>query len=352
MCGGGGSPRTPLANQQGKIAQAQWMDYQRRFVPIESEMLEYADPGTSILTGQEDSATPGLGEAYQDWSHTTEDQFLGKDKWLRKEDKVESRIAELEAKGKTGGKKYKKKLKKLAKLQGKIADHTVEGQTITGKNMTLAGALGRADDMAQSVSAAQHGQGLRDAARYGGLTEAQQEYYDRKSKLGASKSRMTLRNTTRDAYRDRGMGISAQMMGVGRGLSNSAIQGLSAASGLEASRNATNQQMKQQQQSSTMSAIGTLAAGAMIAMSTIKAKENVKPVDMQDLIEKLREIDLYEFDYKDGFGVAGKHYGPIVELIPEEFRDGDFLNMYNIMGTMMASMQAMQARIDELESKE
>ena len=355
--GGGGDNNTSSKADKtsAAITQEQWADYTQRFIPLENEMIAYADSGQSVLSGAEGTTTPDLGEEIQQWEYSTPDteDYTGKSKWKKKLARKQQQIANMEASGKTGGKKYKKRLKKLNNLKSKVAAHTTvtPGQTFSGEQTTLAGQLMKADQYNASAAAAQHGQGLRDAARYGGMTDAQRQFYERKSKLSTSKNRMTLRNATRDAARDRDMAVSQQMMGVGRGLANAGASGASAAAGLEANRNAQTLQNSAAKRGSTMSTLGTVAGfAAMAFMSKRETKKDIESCQLDDQIAKLNSMKLYEFEYKNEYpGV--KFYGPMVEEVPDEFKVGDELNPYNLISTLIATVQQLQARVDELENK-
>lgn len=394
MCGGGGgggSQDTPMADAQGDIAQEQWTDYMKRFVPLENELIELSDSGTSKITGHEGTLTPYLNSGQEVSYDTWKDPMTGKtvddpDAWNQENDALYQKAKKRHKKGKSwtyydqsgsggsskrprggigvgsssGGGRYRSDGTPTVRIGGSSKKkskgpnkYSLQKGTGTKRQMSrLDMALMGADSLNRRVHQAQQDQGLRDAARYGGMTEAQKKYYERKAKLGESKSRMTLRNATRDVYRDRDMQLSGQLMGIGRGLANNAQQGLASAAGTEASRNATNMQLKQQQRANTMSTIGTVAGiAAMAFMSDRDMKKDIESCMMDDQIAKLNSMKLYRFEYKDQFpGV--EFFGPMIDEVPEEFRVDDELNPYNLISTLIATVQQLQRRVDELENKE
>ena len=98
-----------------------------------------------------------------------------------------------------------------------------------------------------------------------------------------------------------------------------------------------------------MSTAGTIAAAFVVSSGDFK--ENIVEPDMENLIGQLNKIDIKKFNYKEEMNVPGTFFGPIVEETPSEFTEGKAVNLYNLVGALIATVQEQNKRISELESK-
>jgi hypothetical protein len=105
----------------------------------------------------------------------------------------------------------------------------------------------------------------RSIARYGlNMTGAQRAQLERQRQLGAATNTAQSINTARIDQRERNLGVAADLMMKGRGVSSSAIDGLGQAAGLEAQRNAANAQAKAQSSAQTLNTALGVASLAMM----------------------------------------------------------------------------------------
>ena len=257
--GGGADVDTGASKASAQLSTDQWNDFQQRYIPLEHQLMEYTDSGTSILNA-DGTTTNSKDEMY---SFDTADIYSGKGKWKRKADKLQSQIDS----GTLNDKKLAKKEAKLGSLQSKIDANTVKGQHYEYKNTNTLGAqLSKADDIVSSQFEAGMGNTLRSAARYGGLTPAQKAEAERLNKLDASKTRITARNSLRDAARDSDLNISGSLMGIGRGVAQNAAAGYGTVANIEAQNNAFNQNAALNASNTTMTNIGTGVGLAAMAL--------------------------------------------------------------------------------------
>jgi hypothetical protein len=99
------------------------------------------------------------------------------------------------------------------------------------------------------------------------------------------------------------------------------------------------------------SGLGLVAALAM--MSSIKAKEEVEPLDeteYQKALTRLRETPVTRWYYKGESRDRVPHIGPIAELSPDEIRHGPYhISIGDYLGLMHAGVKGLDERMNALE---
>lgn len=256
--GGGADIDNGASKAAAQMSKDQWNDFQQRYIPLENQLMEYTDSGTSLLNS-DGTTTNSKDETY---SFDTADIYSGKNKWKKKADKLQAQVDS----GSLKAGKLAKKQGKLDSLNQKIDTNTVKGQHYEYKNTNTLGAqLSKADDIVSSQFEAGMGNTLRSAARYGGMTDAQKAEAERLNKLDSSKTRMTARNTLRDAARDSDMNTSGALMGIGRGVAQNAAQGYGTAANVEQQNNMFNRNAALSSSNTVMDNLGT--GGGIAAMA-------------------------------------------------------------------------------------
>ncbi len=120
----------------------------------------------------------------------------------------------------------------------------------------------------RSQGAVTRAQFQRDLARSGTTTTARQDrQLDRSRGLAEARGVADAQNTTRRHIRDENLDRTADLIGIGRDIQQGANEGLSAASGMQASREAASDAAKTAQKGQTLSMLSTglgLAAAAFL----------------------------------------------------------------------------------------
>ena len=113
----------------------------------------------------------------------------------------------------------------------------------------------------------------------------------------------------------------------------------------------TNKQASAQESSSMMSGIGTMAGAAMMFMSSKDYKEDKKPVD--GALEKVRDMPVEEWTYKEGIADEGRHVGPYAEDFHEATGKGDgkSIPVQDVVGLTMKATQELADKVDDLGDK-
>jgi len=98
---------------------------------------------------------------------------------------------------------------------------------------------------------------------------------------------------------------------------------------------------------------GIGASLPFLAMSSRQFKENIEAANNEGLMNLVNSIDITTFDYKDEFGGQKDMIGMIAEDTPDEFTtpEKDAVNLYNLVGALVASNQVLTKRIESLESQ-
>lgn len=199
----------------------------------------------------------------------------------------------------------------------------------------------------------------RDLSRYG-VTQRPDEAAatGRKMNLGRAASTVDALNRTRTAFVDRTDQAMRDMVATGRGVSSSASGDAGGAARDEMGRNADAQAENARRQQQRNANIGTLiGAGAMIAISTRKAKKNIRPATSRDATEAIEKTKVRAFEYKPAIGrPRGKQIGPIAEEAPPAFRgpetkQGKTVNLGSMVGALVKNQQDLNKRIKKLEAR-
>lgn len=104
------------------------------------------------------------------------------------------------------------------------------------------------------------GQTGREMARYGiQITPDKRRAMERVNAHNKTLTLASAGNNTRDAAETRDVNMYTNLVNMGRGISADAGAMLGSATGMEASRNATNQQLKAQENANEMQGLGTVA---------------------------------------------------------------------------------------------
>lgn len=199
----------------------------------------------------------------------------------------------------------------------------------------------------------------RDLQRYG-VTQRPDEAAatGRKMNLGRAASTVDALNRTRTASVDRTDQAMRDMVATGRGVSTSASGDATGAAQGEMQRNADAQAENARRQQQRHANIGTLiGGGAMLAISTRKAKKNIKTATSRDATEAIEKTKVRSFEYKPAIGgPRGKQIGPIAEEAPPEFRgpetkQGKTVNLGSMVGALVKNQQDLSKRIKKLETR-
>ena len=219
----------------------------------------------------------------------------------------------------------------------------------TGVGKSLGTAIKDVNQYTDLQHDAARGSTLRDAQRYGGMTVEQRTADERRNQLSRQKTKAGLGTAVRQTTADRDLGLRFRQIEIMKGIAGDASSGFNTLAGEEAGRNARNTASAAAARGQAMSTAGTIAAA--FVLSSEKYKENIIPADTNNLINKLNAIDVMQFNYSQSMHKAGQWFGPIVEQTPEEFTEGDMLNMQNLTGALIATVQQLTQRIEELENR-
>lgn len=199
----------------------------------------------------------------------------------------------------------------------------------------------------------------RDMSRYS-VTQRTDEAAatSRKMNLARGSSTVDALNRTRTAFVDRTDQAMRDMTATGRGVSTSASGEAGNAAQGEMQRNADAQAENARRQQQRNANIGTaIGAGAMLLISTKKAKKNIKTATSQDAKEAIEKTKVRSFEYKPAIGrPRGKQIGPIAEEAPRAFKgpetkEGKTVNIGSMVGALVKNQQDLNKRIDKLEKR-
>ena len=287
----------------------------------------------------------------------------------------------------------------------------VEDQTVTdATNIDSAGELARASGEAAAGVQTQFdnaaGQRARSQAAMGiNPNSGRAMAMDSEAQLGLAASKAGASNNARLVARDRGIALRAGVANFGRNMPNTAANayGLAmnanqGATGANAGANAgalnnanfagqgfntaihgnnsagsmmANQYGQQvsaynaQQAADGASSagignmIGTVGAAAMpylMAMSSKKIKENKKPVDDGETLDKVKDLPVDAWKYKDGVADGGEHIGAYAEDVNKKFGDkaapgGKAIDMISMHGITLSAVKGLAKQVGKLENK-
>ena len=105
--------------------------------------------------------------------------------------------------------------------------------------------------------------------------------------------------------------------------------------------------------------IGTVGAAAMpylMAMSSKKIKENKKPVDDGETLDKVKDLPVDAWKYKDGVADGGEHIGAYAEDVNKKFGDkaapgGKAIDMISMHGITLSAVKGLAKQVGKLENK-
>ena len=287
----------------------------------------------------------------------------------------------------------------------------VEDQTVADStNIDSAGELARASGEAAAGVQTQFdnaaGQRARSQAAMGiNPNSGRAMAMDSEAQLGLAATKAGASNNARLVARDRGITLRAGVANFGRnmpntaanayGLSmnanqgatganavanagalnnanfagqrfNTAIQGNNSAGNIMANQygqqvSAYNAQQQADAQSSAGigNMIGTVGAAAMpylMSMSSKKIKENKKPVDDGETLDKVKDLPVESWKYKKGVADEGEHVGAYAEDVQKSFGDkaapgGKAIDMISMHGITLSAVKGLSKQVEKLENK-
>lgn len=99
-------------------------------------------------------------------------------------------------------------------------------------------------------------------------------------------------------------------------------------------------------------AAGSIAGAAMFKSSR-EYKKEIHGIEVSEGLALVLASPIYHFRYKAGAGPAGPMIGPMAEETAPVLlsRDGKSVNLYSMVGALMASVQALNERLESLEAR-
>lgn len=157
----------------------------------------------------------------------------------------------------------------------------------------------------------------------------------------------------RSGLYDQNLVNQGEFVRLGRNLASTSQDALGLSASLEKQRNATNRNIKAQEDASTMQLAGSvLTTAAMIYFCSRDYKENIRPVDPNQAAAMLAALEVVEHDYRADAPAQGHCLSVLVEDVPEALRNGDKqLNTLSVIGMLIATNQALLKRVAALESR-
>lgn len=219
---------------------------------------------------------------------------------------------------------------------------------------------GRSEALADAYTQADKGTALsyaigdRNEERLGTqMSERQRATQDRMRGLQRSVNVAGGQNTTRRALDRRELSTFSDLFGIGRGVLSESTAAGSGASGLESARNVAQSQDASARSAQDAALIGDIMGFVGGMMSSIEYKENVEPTNSDELLRLIEDVDIVTFNYKPEHNNPGTYIGMIAEDTDDAFTDPDkkAVNIYNFVGALVASVQALSKRVEELEGK-
>lgn len=104
-----------------------------------------------------------------------------------------------------------------------------------------------------------------------------------------------------------------------------------------------------QQTAGIFSMLGTSVgtAGGLYAMSSREFKENNAPINVEDILDGIKGLNIESWNYKPEIDSDGeRHIGPYAEEFREEFGigDGNTINLLDAVGVLFAAVKALEKR--------
>lgn len=276
-----------------------------------------------------------------------------------------------------------------------VEDQFIEEATnyATPEKQAQAAAEASADVKAAQAGAAE--QNLRQSASLGiNPTSGRYAGIDRATDMAYSLADAGAQNNARQAVRDKGLALKADVANLGRGLPAQSAQaqslGLSASSGALGLNQATNAQSmqaanivnsgyagamqgyagmgstlnqqyatqvnawqaEQQNKNGIFSGIGEVLGGiAGFAFSSDEnVKENKTPIEEGAALEAVEKMPIEEWDYKPGVEDEGRHIGTYAQDFQKATGKGDgkSIPVIDALGITMKAVQDVSAKVDKL----
>lgn len=218
----------------------------------------------------------------------------------------------------------------------------------TGQVNRAGANVGRAFKNSEEIEA-------RERGRMGITARPDQEKTLRRMReIGRTMAVTGAKNSTAVALDDLKTQGQANMIGYGRNLASSATNSLGGVAGRAAQRDSANDQLDAQQDAGRMQTVGSMIGlMAMFATSSRDYKEHIEAADIETLAAEIQAMRVTEYDYKPDLPVQGHYVGLIAEDTPPRYTsaDGKQVNIYSLVGALIASAQTQQRRLDDLERK-
>lgn len=240
--------------------------------------------------------------------------------------------------------------------------------------------------------------GARDAAQRNaasmGINPTSGRYagIDRATELGTAMAEAGAANTARQAVRDKGLALKADVANMGRGLPSQSAQaqalGLNASSGAVGLNQGANQQYiastgimgqgysgamqgyagmgqtlntqygnqinawqaEQSAKNSAWGGIGQVLGAGLGFLSDENLKENKKEIPDGDALEAVENMPVEEWNYKDGVADEGQHVGTYAQDFQRETGKGDgkSINAQDAIGITMKAVQDVSRELGNL----
>ena len=94
------------------------------------------------------------------------------------------------------------------------------------------------------------------------------------------------------------------------------------------------------------------AASAAVMKSSEEYKENKKPIKDGETVDKIKNMRIEQWDYKDGIADESTHVGPYAEEFKQTFNtegDGKSIKFQDAIGITMKAVQDLAKNVDMLE---
>lgn len=201
--------------------------------------------------------------------------------------------------------------------------------------------------------------GAQALARTGtNMTADQSEVMSRNSALNDTLAQVTGDAGVRRGFQKEQDDTRNMLIQLGRGQLGQNMTTLDQLAATETDRNAYNSQAQANataQDNQTNTQLASMAI-MMYMMSSEKLKENIMPVNVDAALHLVENTPIYSFNYKAETGIAPieqPFIGPIAEESPRVITNDQatMVNLYNMVGLLYGSVQALVIRIEQLEAE-
>lgn len=102
--------------------------------------------------------------------------------------------------------------------------------------------------------------------------------------------------------------------------------------------------------------IGTAAGLGLLALSSKDAKEGKAPVSEEQVLDRIKDVPVESWKYKDGMGDGGSHIGPYAEDVQASLGDavapgGKAIDMVSMQGAQLAAIKALDKKVSALQKR-